>query len=180
MGRRLLLGSVCLHLKGLCSRCLPPRARPCPGSTFVFRRWWQRGCQLKSPALCAKSTSLFGGVSGSSVSGPCVSHVALSLCSSLLTGWGARRPVSATGVTGVMSRSRPPPLVTGISPNEGIPWTKVTIRGENLGTGTPDLIGKQGRCCVFSARASRLSREALLGIWRREENAAVVCSGPSG
>lgn len=41
-----------------------------------------------------------------------------------------------------MSRSRQPPLVTGISPNEGIPWTKVTIRGENLGTGPTDLIGK--------------------------------------
>ncbi|XP_055426418.1 exocyst complex component 2 isoform X2 [Bubalus kerabau] len=39
-----------------------------------------------------------------------------------------------------MSRSRQPPLVTGISPNEGIPWTKVTIRGENLGTGPADLI----------------------------------------
>lgn len=41
-----------------------------------------------------------------------------------------------------MSRTRQPPLVTGISPNEGIPWTKVTIRGENLGTGPADLIGK--------------------------------------
>ncbi|XP_032106000.1 exocyst complex component 2 isoform X1 [Sapajus apella] len=41
-----------------------------------------------------------------------------------------------------MSRSRQPPLVTGISPNEGIPWTKVTIRGENLGTGPTDLIGR--------------------------------------
>lgn len=41
-----------------------------------------------------------------------------------------------------MSRARQPPLVTGISPNEGISWTKVTIRGENLGTGPTDLIGK--------------------------------------
>lgn len=40
-----------------------------------------------------------------------------------------------------MSRARQPPLVTGISPNEGAPWTKVTIRGENLGTGPNDLIG---------------------------------------
>ncbi|KAG2458067.1 EXOC2 protein, partial [Polypterus senegalus] len=39
-----------------------------------------------------------------------------------------------------MSRIRQPPLVTGISPNEGVPWTKVTIRGENLGTGPTDLI----------------------------------------
>ncbi|RMC16084.1 hypothetical protein DUI87_08293 [Hirundo rustica rustica] len=41
-----------------------------------------------------------------------------------------------------MSRARQPPLVTGISPNEGISWTKVTIRGENLGTGPTDLIEK--------------------------------------
>lgn len=41
-----------------------------------------------------------------------------------------------------MSRARQPPLVTGISPNEGIAWTKVTIRGENLGTGPTDLLGK--------------------------------------
>lgn len=41
----------------------------------------------------------------------------------------------------IMSRARQPPLVTGISPNEGAPWTKVTIRGENLGTGPADLVG---------------------------------------
>lgn len=40
-----------------------------------------------------------------------------------------------------MSRARQPPLVTGISPKEGAAWTKVTIRGENLGTGPADLIG---------------------------------------
>lgn len=40
-----------------------------------------------------------------------------------------------------MSRVRQPPLVTGISPNEGTSWTKVTIRGENLGTGPADLVG---------------------------------------
>lgn len=40
-----------------------------------------------------------------------------------------------------MSRARQPPLVTGISPKEGAAWTKVTIRGENLGTGPGDLIG---------------------------------------
>uniref|UniRef100_A0A8C3W104 Exocyst complex component 2 n=1 Tax=Catagonus wagneri TaxID=51154 RepID=A0A8C3W104_9CETA len=52
-----------------------------------------------------------------------------------------------------MSRSPPPPLVTGISPNEGIPWTKVTIRGENLGTGTTDLIGLTicGHNCLLTA-----------------------------
>lgn len=40
-----------------------------------------------------------------------------------------------------MAHARKPPLVTGISPNEGIAWTKVTIRGENLGLGATDLVG---------------------------------------
>lgn len=44
-----------------------------------------------------------------------------------------------------MSRARQPPLVTGISPKEGAAWTKVTIRGENLGTGPADLIGNTFR-----------------------------------
>lgn len=35
----------------------------------------------------------------------------------------------------------PPPVVTGISPKEGPPGTKVTIRGEFLGTSPTDLIG---------------------------------------
>lgn len=56
--------------------------------------------------------------------------------SSLFPGPGADRLPRAT-----MSRARQPPLVTGISPKEGAAWTKVTIRGENLGTGPPDLIG---------------------------------------
>ncbi|XP_075441928.1 exocyst complex component 2 [Ascaphus truei] len=52
-----------------------------------------------------------------------------------------------------MSRARQPPLVTGISPNEGISWTKVTIRGENLGTGPSDLIGLTicGHNCLLTA-----------------------------
>lgn len=35
-----------------------------------------------------------------------------------------------------------PPIVTGISPKEGPPGTRVTIRGENLGTKPQDLAGK--------------------------------------
>lgn len=34
------------------------------------------------------------------------------------------------------------PVVTGISPIEGVPGTKVTIRGENLGNRPEDLVGK--------------------------------------
>uniref|UniRef100_A0A4W3K782 Exocyst complex component 2 n=1 Tax=Callorhinchus milii TaxID=7868 RepID=A0A4W3K782_CALMI len=52
-----------------------------------------------------------------------------------------------------MARPRQPPLVTGISPNEGFTWTKVTIRGENLGTGPTDLTGLTicGHNCLLTA-----------------------------
>lgn len=33
------------------------------------------------------------------------------------------------------------PVVTGISPSVGLPGTKVTIRGENLGESKDDVIG---------------------------------------
>lgn len=36
----------------------------------------------------------------------------------------------------------PQPVVTGLSPKEGPPGTKITIRGEFLGTRPSDLIGK--------------------------------------
>lgn len=35
----------------------------------------------------------------------------------------------------------PPPVVTGLSPKEGPPGTKVTIRGEFLGSKASDLVG---------------------------------------
>ena len=35
-----------------------------------------------------------------------------------------------------------PPIVTGISPKEGPPGTRVTIRGENFGHGPDDIVGK--------------------------------------
>ena len=35
----------------------------------------------------------------------------------------------------------PAPVVTGISPNEATPGTKITIRGENFGTSASDLLG---------------------------------------
>lgn len=47
----------------------------------------------------------------------------------------------------------PPPVVTGISPKEGLPGTRVTIRGENLGNRPQDLIGLTicGCDCLLSA-----------------------------
>ena len=35
----------------------------------------------------------------------------------------------------------PAPVVTGISPNEATPGTKITIRGENFGLVASDLLG---------------------------------------
>ncbi|XP_064599052.1 exocyst complex component 2-like [Liolophura sinensis] len=45
------------------------------------------------------------------------------------------------------------PLVTGLSPKEGPPGTRITIRGENLGTDPKDLIGLKicGVDCLLSA-----------------------------
>ncbi|CAH0722849.1 unnamed protein product, partial [Brenthis ino] len=47
----------------------------------------------------------------------------------------------------------PPPVVTGISPKEGPPGTRVTIRGEFLGTSVTDFIGLKicGCDCLLSA-----------------------------
>lgn len=36
----------------------------------------------------------------------------------------------------------PPPIVTGVSPKEGPPGTRVTVRGEFLGKTASDLSGK--------------------------------------
>ena len=44
-----------------------------------------------------------------------------------------------------MSESAGLSVVTGISPKEGRPGTKLTIRGENFGDGPNDLIGVFGR-----------------------------------
>lgn len=45
---------------------------------------------------------------------------------------------------------RPLPQVTGISPKEGPPGTRVTIRGENLGISAQDLLGKLLWILVFN------------------------------
>lgn len=40
----------------------------------------------------------------------------------------------------------PRPNVSGVSPKEGPPKTKVTLRGENLGHGPEDLLGEVLHC----------------------------------
>ncbi|KOB70305.1 Exocyst complex component 2 [Operophtera brumata] len=61
----------------------------------------------------------------------------------------------------------PPPVVTGISPKEGPPGTRVTIRGEFLGTSAVDLVGLKicGCDCLLSAE------------WK-SKNKIVARSGP--
>ena len=54
----------------------------------------------------------------------------------------------------------PKPLVTGISPKEGYPGTKVIIRGENLGKDENDLIAVRicGVDCTLRAKWEKESR----------------------
>ena len=48
----------------------------------------------------------------------------------------------------------PAPVVTGISPNEAHPGTKITIRGENFGGSASDLLGVNilGADCMMTAQ----------------------------
>ena len=45
-------------------------------------------------------------------------------------------------------KMRPPPVVTGISPAEGPPGTKVIIRGEHLGVNAKDVTGMKSTSSI--------------------------------
>ncbi|KAM7177076.1 exocyst complex component 2 isoform 2-T5 [Macrochelys suwanniensis] len=81
-----------------------------------------------------------------------------------------------------MSRSRQPPLVTGISPNEGISWTKVTIRGENLGTGSTDLIGLTicGHNCLLTAEWMSASKIVCRVGQAKNDKGDIIVTTKSG
>ncbi|XP_025058187.1 exocyst complex component 2 isoform X2 [Alligator sinensis] len=81
-----------------------------------------------------------------------------------------------------MSRSRQPPLVTGISPNEGISWTKVTIRGENLGTGPADLIGLTicGHNCLLTAEWMSASKIVCRVGQAKNDKGDIIVTTKSG
>ena len=49
------------------------------------------------------------------------------------------------------------PVVTGISPAEGPPGTKVKIRGENLGKNADDLLGSNYFCDCYLILFTKLS-----------------------
>ncbi|XP_036744561.2 exocyst complex component 2 isoform X1 [Manis pentadactyla] len=81
-----------------------------------------------------------------------------------------------------MSRSLQPPLVTGISPNEGIPWTKVTIRGENLGTGPADLTGLTicGHNCLLTAEWMSASKIVCRVGQAKNDKGDIIVTTKSG
>lgn len=49
---------------------------------------------------------------------------------------------------------RPPPVVTGISPAEGPPGTKVIIRGEHLGINAKDVTGMRLNTIKFTRKSN--------------------------
>ena len=57
----------------------------------------------------------------------------------------------------------PPPIVNGISPREGPPGTKITIRGENFGVSPQDLV--------------RLSITILIGLNQDFQQIGVFING---
>uniref|UniRef100_A0A3P9NYN4 Exocyst complex component 2 n=1 Tax=Poecilia reticulata TaxID=8081 RepID=A0A3P9NYN4_POERE len=81
-----------------------------------------------------------------------------------------------------MSPARPPPLVTGISPKEGPAWTKVTIRGENLGTGPADLIGLSicGHNCMLTAEWMSASKIVCRVGPAKDDKGEIIVTTKSG
>ncbi|XP_029286026.1 exocyst complex component 2 [Cottoperca gobio] len=81
-----------------------------------------------------------------------------------------------------MSRTRQPPLVTGISPKEGAAWTKVTIRGENLGTGPADLIGLSicGHNCLLTAEWMSASKIVCRVGPAKDDKGEIIVTTKSG
>uniref|UniRef100_A0A3Q2CEY2 Exocyst complex component 2 n=1 Tax=Cyprinodon variegatus TaxID=28743 RepID=A0A3Q2CEY2_CYPVA len=81
-----------------------------------------------------------------------------------------------------MSKARPPPLVTGISPKEGPAWTKVTIRGENLGTGPADLVGLSicGHNCMLTAEWMSASKIVCRVGPAKDDKGEIIVTTKSG
>ncbi|XP_076849244.1 exocyst complex component 2 [Brachyhypopomus gauderio] len=81
-----------------------------------------------------------------------------------------------------MSPARQPPLVTGISPNEGTPWTKVTIRGENLGSGPNDLSGLSicGHNCLLTAEWMSASKIVCRVGPAKDDKGEIIVTTKSG
>lgn len=78
----------------------------------------------------------------------------------------------------------PAPLVTGISPKEGPPGTKITIRGEHLGTKANDLISVNicGGNCSFewTSRNKIIARTGINGSKGKGDIIVTTLSGGPG
>lgn len=64
---------------------------------------------------------------------------------------------------GFLAKMAPPPVVTGISPKEGPPGTRVTVRGEFLGARAQDLKG------LFYISLSKIKLAMILFFWHFSE-----------
>ncbi|GIY24409.1 exocyst complex component 2 [Caerostris extrusa] len=76
-----------------------------------------------------------------------------------------------------------PPKVTGLSPKEGEPGTKVTIRGENLGTSQRDLLSLQicgVECLMYAEWHSPSKIIARCGAVRVPQYGDVIVTTKSG
>ena len=77
----------------------------------------------------------------------------------------------------------PPPNVTGISPKEASAGTKITIRGENLGTSPQDLVDVYilGVDCLLTAEwKSSTKITALCPAAPKEHKGKIIVSTKSG
>lgn len=75
-----------------------------------------------------------------------------------------------------------PPVVTGISPKEGPPGTRVTIRGENLGTKPNDLVSLVicGSECLLSAEWKSPNKIIARSGPGRVRGEIIVCTSSGG
>ncbi|GFY55167.1 exocyst complex component 2 [Trichonephila inaurata madagascariensis] len=76
-----------------------------------------------------------------------------------------------------------PPKVTGLSPKEGEPGTKVTIRGENLGTSQRDLLSLSicgVECLMYAEWHSPSKIVARCGAVRVPQYGDVIVTTKSG
>lgn len=77
----------------------------------------------------------------------------------------------------------PPPVVTGLSPNEGLPGTRITIRGENFGSKPTDLIGYTFSLIIVKIKGyfpglSICGFDCLLSAEWKSPNKILAISGP--
>jgi len=73
-------------------------------------------------------------------------------------------------------------VVSGVSPREGPPGTKVTIRGENLGTGPQDLVGVfiAGQDCLLISEWKTDRKIVALAPAKEGKGEIIIATGSGG